>query len=135
MRNLFVERCVMDSPDLNVALRFKNNALRGGVLENLNFRDITVGQVAQAVIGVEFNYEEGPNGPYRPVLRGLTVERLVSGKSDRPVSIDSYPTALIENIALKACRFEGAAKPSKIANVSGLTLDRVTINGATAQRL
>ena len=30
-RNVFVEDCVMDSPVLDRALRFKNNAARGGV--------------------------------------------------------------------------------------------------------
>jgi polygalacturonase len=135
VRNLFVEDCQMDSPNLNVALRFKNNALRGGVLEDLHFRRIAVGQVSQAVIGIEFNYEEGPNGPYRPVLRNLTVEGLVSGKSDRPMSVASYPTGTIENITLKNCVFDHAAKPSTVAFVSGLKLEGVKINGAVAASL
>ena len=63
------------------------------------------------------------------------MERLVSGKSERPISIDSYPSALIENITLKDCRFDGAAKPSKVADVAGLRLANVTINGAAVQRL
>jgi hypothetical protein len=36
--------------NLDHALRVKNNATRGGLLENFYFRDIEVGQVAHAVI-------------------------------------------------------------------------------------
>jgi len=30
--NVFVENCVMDSPNLTCVLRLKNNAMRGGIL-------------------------------------------------------------------------------------------------------
>lgn len=49
IRNVFAENCHLDSPHLNTAIRVKNNALRGGHLENFNLRNITVGQVAQQV--------------------------------------------------------------------------------------
>ena len=63
-RWVFAENCHMDSPDLWYAIRFKNNALRGGLLENFYYRDIDVGQVGRAAITCDFNYEEGPNGPF-----------------------------------------------------------------------
>ena len=62
VRNLFAENCKLDSPNLDHALRVKNNAQRGGLLENFYFRNITVGQVAHAVITIDFNYEEGAKG-------------------------------------------------------------------------
>ena len=46
VRNVFAEKCTMDSPNLDRALRFKNNALRGGILEHIYMRDVTVGTVA-----------------------------------------------------------------------------------------
>jgi polygalacturonase len=64
VRNVFVERCKMDSPRLDIAIRFKNNAMRGGTLENIHVRDIAVGQVAKAVITIDYNYQEGANGPF-----------------------------------------------------------------------
>ncbi|MEP6901473.1 MAG: glycoside hydrolase family 28 protein, partial [Actinomycetota bacterium] len=56
VRNIFGENCLMDSPNLDHALRVKNNASRGGLLENFYFRNITVGQVAHAVVTIDFNY-------------------------------------------------------------------------------
>ena len=43
---VFGENCKMDSPNLDHALRVKNNAMRGGLLENFHFRNLEVGQVA-----------------------------------------------------------------------------------------
>jgi hypothetical protein len=36
--------------------------MRGGLLEHLHFRNIEVGEVAHAVITIDFNYEEGAKG-------------------------------------------------------------------------
>ena len=47
--NVFTYDCRMDSPHLDHALRLKNNAMRGGLLEHIYMRDVTVGQVANAV--------------------------------------------------------------------------------------
>jgi polygalacturonase len=46
-RNIFAEKCRMDSPRLDRVLRFKNNAARGGVIERIAMRDVTVGEVAR----------------------------------------------------------------------------------------
>jgi hypothetical protein len=53
--------------------------MRGGLLEHLHFRNLEVGQVAHAVITIDFNYEEGAKGSFTPVVRDYTVEGLRSG--------------------------------------------------------
>lgn len=40
--NVFVENCVMGSPDLDHAIRFKSNAVRGGLVENIFVRNVRV---------------------------------------------------------------------------------------------
>src|SRR5215831_17848945 len=47
-RNVFAENCSMDSTNLDRVLRFKSNAVRGGVVENVFVRNCTVGSVADA---------------------------------------------------------------------------------------
>ena len=61
-RNVFAERCRMDSPNLDRALRIKTNAVRGGLIEHVYMRDVTVGQVAEAVVAIDFFYEEADKG-------------------------------------------------------------------------
>src|SRR3989441_2671882 len=68
VRNVFAENCHMDSPNLWTALRFKNNALRGGLLENFYYRNIEVGQVRDAVLTVDFNYEDEGKVRLRPSI-------------------------------------------------------------------
>src|SRR5205085_9812937 len=121
--------CILNSPRLDHALRFKNNAMRGGVLENLFFRDITVGEVAHAAITVDFNYEEGANGKYTPVLRNLEVQNLKSGKSQYPMDLQGFPNAPIMDVRLENCTFDNTARPSIVKNVKGLSLRNVRVNG------
>jgi polygalacturonase len=129
VRNLFAENCRLDSPNLDHALRVKNNAMRGGVLENLYFRKIEVGQVAHAVITIDFNYEEGAKGAFTPVVRNYVVEDLRSGKSKHALDVQGLANAPIFDLRLENCVFEQAAQPSIVKNVSGLTMRNVRVNG------
>jgi polygalacturonase len=129
VRNVFGLNCKMNSPRLDHGLRFKNNAMRGGLLENMFFRDITVGEVAHAAVTVDFNYEEGANGKYTPVLRNLQVENLTSGKSRYAMDLQGFPNAPITNVHLENCTFDNTAEPSILKNVQGLELRNVRVNG------
>ncbi len=80
-RNIFAERCRMDSPRLDRVLRFKNNAMRGGTIEHVYMRDVTVGEVAESVVNADFYYEEGEAGGFTPVLRDVEVRSVTSRKS------------------------------------------------------
>jgi len=129
VRNVFAERCTMDSPSLNQALRFKNNAVRGGLLENFYFRNIDVGQVAEAIVAVDFNYEEGENGPYVPVLRNVVVNGLRSGKSKYALDIRGLSNAPITDVVLEDCVFENVLDGNILRNVKGLEMRNVRVNG------
>ena len=135
VRNLFAENCRMDSPNLDHALRVKNNAMRGGLLENLYFRNIQVGQVAHAVITIDFNYEEGEKGKFTPVVRNFVVNNLQSRKSAHALDVQGFKRAPIFNLQLSDCIFDNAASPSIVKNVQGLELRNVRINGQLVQHL
>jgi polygalacturonase len=129
VRNVFAEDCVMDSPNLDRALRMKNNAMRGGVLEHIYMRNVQVGQVAHAVVDVDFTYEEGPNGPFTPVVRDVVVENVTSGKSEYALYLRGFPDAPITDVTLRDCHFQNVAKGNLLENVRDLELEDVTING------
>jgi polygalacturonase len=135
VRNLFAENCRLDSPNLDHALRVKNNAMRGGLLENLHFRDIHVGQVAHAVITIDFNYEEGAKGSFTPVVRNYTVDRVVSKKSKHALDVQGLANAPIYDLHLKDCTFDNVAEGSIVKNVSVATLENVRVNGKIVERL
>jgi polygalacturonase len=135
VRNVFAENCQLDSPNLDHALRVKNNASRGGVLENFYFRNISVGQVAHAVITIDFNYEEGAKGAFTPVVRNFVVENLKSGKSKHALDAQGFPNAPIYDLKLIDCTFENVAKPSVLANLKNTVVENVRVNGKLVEKL
>jgi polygalacturonase len=93
VRNVFAEECQMDSPNLERALRFKTNAVRGGVIENVCMRKVTIGQVSGAVIDADFYYEEGPNGSFLPTLRNVLVQDVSCAKSRYALYLRAFENA------------------------------------------
>lgn len=134
-RNVFAEDCQLDSPHLDSALRIKNNAMRGGLLENIHARNMTVGQVRLAAVTVDFNYEEGAKGKYKPVCRNISVINMKSQKSRYALDLQGFQDAPIENVSLTDCEFNGVEEGNAIANVNGLKLNNVRINGKLVESL
>jgi polygalacturonase len=128
-RNIFALRCKMDSPQLDRALRFKNNAVRGGVVEHIYMRDCVVGQVAEAVVAADFFYEEGDKGTYTPVLRDVEVRNVTSQKSRYALLLRGYANAPISDVRLVDCTFDGVAEPDRLEGVRDITLTNVRVNG------
>lgn len=135
VRNLFAENCRLDSQNLDHALRVKNNAMRGGLLESLHFRNIEVGQVAHAVITIDFNYEEGAKGGFVPVVRDYTVDNLRSTKSKHALDVQGLSGAPIVNLRLSNCTFDNVAEGNIVKNVKDAALENVKINGRTVAEL
>jgi polygalacturonase len=127
-RWVFAENCRMDSPDLWYAIRFKNNALRGGLLENFYYRDLDVGQVGKAAITCDFNYEEGADGPFTPQLRNVVVERLRVKSAVRVLDSQGLPKAPVNDITLKDCSFDGVTQPSIVKYTREVRLEKVRVN-------
>jgi polygalacturonase len=131
-RNVFAERCRMDSPRLDRALRIKTNSVRGGVIEGVYMRDVTVGQVAEAVVTIDFFYEEGDAGKYPPTVRDVEVRNVTSRKSQYAFLLRGYKHAPITDVRVIDCRFDGVEKADVLESVNGLELTNVSINGRPA---
>ena len=128
-RNVFAEHNVMDSPNLDRALRLKNNAMRGGVLENIFMRETEIGQVSDSVLSVDFYYEEGAKGGFTPVVRNVVMSDITSKKSKYGLYLRGFENAPIYDISLRNCRFDNVAKGNVVEHVERLRLDNVRING------
>lgn len=135
VRNLFAHDCKLDSADLWTALRVKNNASRGGKLEDFYFRNITVGQVARAVVEIDFNYEEGAKGTHTPMVRNYVVENLTCTSGNRAVDLQGLDNAPIYDITLRNCTFGSMKNPSIIKNVKGIKLSNVKVGGKPVDKL
>lgn len=129
VRYVFVEKCKMDSPNLDRALRFKNNAARGGTLEHVYMRDVTVGQVADSVLQIDFLYEEGAKGAFVPIVRDVEMRNVRSGKSQYALYIRNIDKGTISDVRIIDCSFDQVAKPNVVERVDGLVIRNTEING------
>lgn len=133
-RNVFVENCSMDSPNLDRALRFKSNAVRGGVLENVFMRNVTIGRVAEAVLTIDLVYEEGPKGEFPPVVRNVNIEKVTSNSSPRIMYLAGFPAATIDQIRFTDCKFRGIETAEIIQHVGQIVLRNVSVEPAKKQK-
>jgi polygalacturonase len=125
----------MDSPHLDRALRIKSNAQRGGVVENVVFRNVTVGQVAQAIVDIDFYYEEGPNGPFQPTVRNVAVQNVTCKKSKYALYLRGYKSSPIHDVRLSHCAFEHVENANVMEHVEGFRVEDVTVNGEPLHEL
>jgi polygalacturonase len=127
VRNVFVENCRLSSPNLNQALRFKTNAMRGGTIENVYIRNIEVGEVSDAVLQIDFYYDTGDKGPERPVVRNIEVSGLTASKARYALFMKGFPNAPIRGVRLDHCTINGVAEANVVEHVEGLVMDQVRI--------
>jgi polygalacturonase len=134
VRNVFVERCRMDSPNLDRALRFKSNARRGGVVENVYMRDVEIGRVSEAVVTVDFLYETGADGPHRPEVRNVVLERVSSSSSPRLLWVRGFPGAVIDGLRFLDSVFRGLEGAEVLEHAGLVELRNVTLEPAAKTR-
>ncbi|MEJ5350434.1 MAG: glycoside hydrolase family 28 protein [Melioribacteraceae bacterium] len=130
-RNVFIENCKMDSPNLDRALRIKSNSYRGGIVENIFMRNVEVGEVSNAVIRLNMRYDpnEGSDGKFPPIFRNIKVEKVTSKKSEYALEFIGLKESPIRNVQIIDCNFDGVAKENSLQNVEELKLINVIING------
>jgi polygalacturonase len=126
VRDVFVERCAMSSPDLERGLRIKTNARRGGRIEGVYVRDVEIGEVGSA-IDVDLRYEEAADGPFAPVVRDLRIDRLTVGRARRALFVRGLPGSPVEGLRLRDSVFRALAGPSRLENVGEVVLRGVVM--------
>jgi len=137
-QNVYAENCEMDSPNLDRVLRIKTNSCRGGVIENINMRNITVGQCGEAVLKINTDYEpkEVCCRGFYPTVRNVTMENVTCQKSKYGVMIVGYKDEklanTINNITVRNCRFDGVQdKPvHQIGYAQDIVYDGLMVNGS-----
>ena len=133
-KNVFAHDCVMDSPNLDRVLRIKTNSCRGGIIENINVRDIKVGQCGESVVKINLNYEpkEVCCRGFYPTVRNVNVENVTCEKSKYGVQIigldeDTY----VYDINVKNCRFNGVSDGNySSGKTRDVRLENLFINGS-----
>jgi len=130
--NLFVENCEMDSPDLLRVIRIKTSDCRGGIIENINVRNVKVGRCSEAVLNINLKYEpkEDCDRSFPPYVRNVTLENVTSEESKYGVYIIGLDESVnISDINLIDCRFNGVKKENSISGAERVHFSNLLING------
>ena len=129
VRNVFAEDCLMSSPNLERAIRIKTNSIRGGTIENVFVRNVKVGEVSEAVLKIDFYYEEGDEGEFTPEVKNIRLENIESQKSAYAIWIKAYDRSPVKNLSLKDCRFTNVKYKSILQNVEEPEFTQVLLSG------
>ena len=129
IRNIYTSNCEMSSPNLQRALRIKSNSYRGGVIENIVFHNVNVGQVAEAAIEVDFYYEEGPGGPFNPIVKDVDVADVSCARSKYAIYMRGYPNDPISGVSISNSSFQNASEGTFFQDVNRVEFKNVVVNG------
>lgn len=133
IRNIFAYNCDMSSPNLVRAIRLKSNKFRGGIIENIYFKNIRVGEVGGSTIQINQNYQEKSDviyGPEKPtIFRDIKIDGLICGKSEYPFQIIGMDDQPVKNIEIINSKFEKVAKEGIIQFADGVKFREVFVNG------
>jgi len=129
VKNVFAENCTINSPNLWIAIRIKSNTMRGGCVENINVKNVEIGEVRDAVFSVDFYYEDA-NGPYIPTVRDIHLENIKSKKSKYAIHINTDDLSKIKNLDIIDCEFLNSSDGNFInGHFENLNLKNVFLNG------
>ena len=133
-QNVYAHDCEMDSPNLDRVLRIKTNSCRGGVIENINMRNITVGQCKEAVLKINTDYEprEVCCRGFNPTVRNVWMENVTCQKSKYGVMVVGMPDACqVYDVDVKNCQFNGVAQGNSMTGqFRDIRFDNLQINGS-----
>lgn len=133
-KNLFVEDCIMDSPELDRVIRIKTNSCRGGVIEDIFVRNVQVGQCNEAVLKINLVYDKKEicQRDFYPVVKNVFLENVTCNKSKFGVKIEGFEDRCnINNIIVKDCTFNGVTTDSNsiIGKTEGVQFINLKLNG------
>ena len=135
-QNVYAHDCVMDSPELERVLRIKTNSCRGGIIENINMKDVKVGVCKESVLKINLDYEHNEiccRGNY-PTVRNIYMENVTSEKSKYGVQIigldeDTY----VYDVKVKNCKFNGVQSGNfRSGKTRNIQYDNLFVNGSLA---
>lgn len=136
VKNVFVENCTMDSPNLDRAIRLKTNSRRGGTIDGVFVRNVEVGQVKEAVLKLNMFYATYANqtGEFIPEIRNIVLENVnVKNGGYYGILAKGYESSPITNVTLKNVTIEKVDEAFSLEHVSNLKLIDTYINGSLMQ--
>ena len=120
VRNVHVENLTADGTDAGV--RIKTRRGRGGTVENIVYRNMTLKNIEKQAITIDMFYDVGNNPGVDqtgkdgiPVIRNVLVENLTCDGAAQAIVIRGLEDSLIENVTLKDVHVKNAKEGMRIS--------------------
>lgn len=127
-KNIYAIGNIMDSKNLERALRIKTSSSRGGIIENVFFYNTKVGAYKEAAVRFNMHYEKPGN--FIPTMRNIWVENLTVEKGGKyAVFSDAYESSPVTDFTMVNSKMNGIEIPYKVDYMKNVTLKNVTVNG------
>jgi polygalacturonase len=132
IKNVFAENCHFDSPDLDMALRFKTNPARGGYIENVHIRNCAT-KTAKFGIHMTLRYSSAGarDGDAIPIVRNIDIRDCTFATLTKaPIFIEGYSEAIkITDVTIADCTFDQFKSKSTITNADRINIVNVKGSG------
>ena len=130
--NVWMEDCIVGSPEMDRPFRIKSNAQRGGIVKGFYIRNIDISECKESVLKLELKYNRVKEGPYYPKFEDIRLENITCQKSRYGIWIDGLEDSICaSDIVLKDCQFDGIKEVdlNSIVGAEGITYENCTFNG------
>jgi len=128
VRNVYMENCRVDSALSTVY--FKSNLDRGGTIENIRVRNVTVDRAKGAFIRFETNYKGHRGNHYPPVFRNFVLENIICNKAENyAIFAEGVEDSRLQDVLLKNITVKQAREPLYLRFADRFKMVNVHING------
>lgn len=134
IKNVMITDCIIDSQNW-APIRFKSQPSRGGVVENITYRNIILNNTRKAF---EFNMEwrminPKPAAKNLPIVRNITIIN-VSGTADSVGDMTGLKDSPITDVKFINCNIT-ANKGFTLKNIKNIDLSGLTITGVIGEAI
>lgn len=133
IKHVFAENCQVDGPDS--AIRLKSTRGRGGGIEDVYVRNITVNRTLKYAITIDMRYTQtavAPKSETTPVFKNIRIEDFKCEAAPQAIYIMGLVESNVENVFLKNISIK-ADRGGHLEYVNGVTRENVVITPRTGE--
>lgn len=127
VRNVFIENNTIESG--RNLIFFKANLDRGGVVENVHVRNITVEHASHNLIRFQTDYHEFRGGEHPPTFRNFRIENVTCKEAETGIRVEGHIDSPITDVVIRNVTVEKTTTPVEIHAHDQIELVDVMING------
>ncbi len=136
VKNVIVENCKMNSPNLLRALRIKSNEYRGAYVQNIVMRNVQIDTIGGPVVGINMDYKsydtEKTKDKFYTSCDGIFVENINCNFANQGWLINGSEALPVKNVRFKNWMISSVKYGIHNKNVKNLTLENVNIESEGA---